>query len=91
VAARRCSKAGACQRPQLVPQRFRGGDQQVTQLAEASAFGVDGAFASGDQCLQRLTLAAGTRRRRPLAAEHAARGADRVERVALAAAAPLPP
>ncbi len=55
-----------CQRPQLAAQRLRRRDQQVAQLAEPGALGVDGAFARGHQRLQRLAFAAGARRRRPL-------------------------
>ncbi len=39
----------SCQRPQLAAQRLRGRDQQVAQLAEPGAFGVDRSFACGHQ------------------------------------------
>ena len=81
----------ACERPQLAAQRLRCRDQQVAQLAEPGAFGVDRSLASGHQRLQRLPFTAGSRCRGPLAGEHAAGGADRVERVGLAARAALPP
>ncbi len=44
-------KPCTCQRPQLAAQRLRGYDQQVSQLAEAGALGVDRAFACGHQGL----------------------------------------
>ena len=90
VAARRRSSRAPGQRPQLAAQRLGGRDQQVSQLAESGALGVDRAFACGHKCLQRLAFTAGPRRRRPLLGEHAARGADSVERVGLAARAALP-
>ena len=86
-----CSSRARCQRPQLAAQRLRGRDEQVAQLAEPGALGVDGSFPCGHQRLQRLAFAAGPRRRRPLLGEHAAGGADSVERVGLAARATLPP
>src|SRR6266581_2568071 len=52
---------------------------------------LDRAFPSGHKSLQRLTFTARPRCRGPLACEHAAGGADRIERVGLAARAPLPP
>jgi hypothetical protein len=76
---------------QLAAQRFGGRDQQVAQLAEAGTLGVDCAFAGGHQRLQRLAFTASPRRRRPLLCEHAAGRTDSVERVGLAARAPLPP
>ena len=82
---------GRGQRPQLAPQRLRRGDQQVSQLAEPGALGIDGALASSNQCLQRRALAARAGRRGRSLAKHAARRADRVERVGLAARAALPP
>ena len=59
-------------------------------MAQSGALGVDRAFACGHKCLQRLAFTAGPRRRRPLLGEHAAGGADSVERVGLAARAALP-
>ena len=94
VGSGRCEalqQPGAGQRPQLAAQRLGRRDQQVAQLAEPGAFGVDRAFACGHQRLQRLAFAACPRRRGPLLAEHAAGGTDRVERVGLAARAALPP
>ena len=80
----------SCQRPQLAAQRLRRRDQQVAQLAEPGAFGVDCSFSSGDQRLQRLAFTACAWRRRTLLAEHAACRTDCVERVGLAARAALP-
>jgi hypothetical protein len=79
------------ERPQLATQRVRGGDQQVSQLAEAGTIGGDRALACGHQCLQRLAFTACPRCRGLLAGDHTAGGADRVERVGLAARAALPP
>jgi hypothetical protein len=39
----------ACEWPQLASQRLRGGDEQVTQLTEPSAFGVDRSLPCGDE------------------------------------------
>src|SRR5205085_12010063 len=77
--------------PQLVSPRLGSRDQQVSQLAETSTPGVDRAFAGSDKRLQGLALAAGAWCRRPFAGQHAARGADRVQCVGLAAASPLAP
>jgi hypothetical protein len=83
-------QACACQRPQLAAQRLRGCDQQVAQLAEPRAFGVDRAFPCSYQRLQRLALAASPWCGRPLLGQCAARSTDRVERIGLAARAALP-
>ena len=82
---------GPCQRAQFAAQRLGCGDQEVSQLAEAGALGVDRAFACGHQCLQRLAFTAGPGCRGPLAGQHTAGGADSVERVGLATRAALPP
>jgi hypothetical protein len=79
------------QRPQLAAQRFGGRDQQVSQLAESGTLGVDRAFACGHQCLQRLAFTARPSCRGPLIRQHTAGGADRVERVSLAARTALSP
>jgi len=79
------------QRPQLAAQRLRGCNQQISELAQSSALRVDGSFPCSDECLQRLPFTANPRRRRPLLSKHAARGANSVKRVALAARATLPP
>jgi hypothetical protein len=78
------------QRPQLVAQRLRGGDQQVVQLAEPGPLGVDRSFARSDKCLQRLAFPTRTRCRGPLLGEHAAGRADSVQGVGLATRAALP-
>jgi hypothetical protein len=80
----------ACERPQVRAERLRGRDQQIAQLAETGALGVDRAFPCGHQRLQRLALTACPWCRSPLVGEHAASGTDRVERVGLAARAALP-
>jgi hypothetical protein len=84
-------QAGTGERPQLAAQWLRGCDQQVAQLAETGALGVDRPFARGHQGLQRLALTARPRRRGSLACEHTSSGADSIERVGLAARASLPP
>ncbi|HEY8777894.1 MAG TPA: hypothetical protein VIM33_15615 [Gaiellaceae bacterium] len=71
--------------------RFGCCDEQIAQLAEPGTRGVHSALAGRGQRPQRFPLTARTRLRRPRLAEHAACGPDRVERVSLAARAPLPP
>jgi len=61
------------------------------QLAEACPLGVHRSFPRRRQRPQRLAFAARARRCRSLLREHAARCADRVERVGFAARATLPP
>jgi hypothetical protein len=63
----------------------------VAQLAEPGPARVDRALTCGHQGAQRFSLAAGTRLGGPGLREHAPRGPDRVERVALAARATLSP
>src|SRR5204863_8859797 len=82
---------GAAQRPQLAAERFRCRDQQVAELAESRAAGVDRALARRHQRTQRLSLAAGTRLGSLALREHAPCCPDRVERVALAARTPFAP
>jgi hypothetical protein len=62
----------------------------ASQLAQSGALGVDRSFPRGHECLQRLPLTAGPRRRRPLLGKHAAGGAESVKGVGLAARATLP-
>ena len=83
-------KPCTCQRPQLAPQRLRGCDQQVAQLAEPGPFRVHGSFACGHKCLQRLAFTTRSRCCGPLACEDTPAGTERVERVGLAAPAALP-
>src|SRR3954470_23844093 len=80
----------ACERSQLASQRLPRCDEQVAQLTELGALGVDRSLPCGDERLQRLTFATCARRRRTVRGEDAARGTDRVERVGLPAGARLP-
>src|SRR3954466_4266967 len=54
----------ACERSQLASQRLRRCGEQVAQLTEPGALGVDRSLPCGDERLQRLTFAACARRRR---------------------------
>ena len=67
-----------CQWPQLAAQRLRGCNQQIAQLAQSGALGVDRSFPCSHKCLQRLPRPAGARRRRPLLGKHTAGSADSV-------------
>jgi hypothetical protein len=77
--------------PQLAAERLRRRDEKVSKLAKAGTLRVHGSFARGHQRPQRLAFPTNTRRSRTQLCEHAARRADRVERIGLAARATLPP
>ena len=84
-------QACAAEWAQLAAERLGAGDEQVRQLAEGGSFRVHGPVTGGQQRPQRLAFSAAARRRGPLLLEHAASGPDRVEGIALAAPAALPP
>jgi hypothetical protein len=72
-------------------QRLGSGDEKRTQLAEAGPADRDRSLAGAEQDAQRLPLAGGARARQRLAGKDAARGAQRIECVALQAALPALP
>ncbi len=72
-------------------ERLRRGHEQRVELVESGLFRDRGAFSGGYQCSQRFTVAGAAWHRPAFLAEHTARGADRVERIGLAARAALPP
>ena len=89
-----CSRAGRsepveqprpCQATELAAKRLGRRDQQRMELIEPGSLRDRRTFTSGHQRAQRLSLAAAARYRAALLGEHAPCGANRVERIRLAA------
>ena len=78
------------QRPQLLAQPLRRGDDHTAQLDEREPADVDGAAAGEQQHPQRLLPLTGTRKKLRACRQRRACRPDRVERVVLATQAPLP-
>jgi hypothetical protein len=81
----------ACQRAQLAPQRLRGCDQQIAQLAHPSSARVHSTLPSSHKRPQRLTFTAGAWLCQLRLRQDTPRRPERIESVGLATASPFAP